>query len=252
MFPLTHLYTAKTVLGYENNQTVLGSLFPDYGSYLGIGRNICHEMGTDMYRYALEHAEDHLDFALGVLTHGTGLPGIDYYADEEYHGVKPGFCFQRGEVIAKEVAAACNLPDNMALWKTHNIIEMAFDAATEKRCPHLADAVIRALPVEGEDFCTDFLAAYLEAPEDKIREMFFVVSGYYSFDGSDIEDMATKFITSLERRHQIVGCDKERLKDLINKAVDLVDPIYDDFMAETTGEIKTALQRLTGKVYPAV
>lgn len=251
MFPLTHLYTAKTVLGYENNQTVLGCLFPDYGTYLGLGRNLCHEMGIDMYHYALEHDDAHLDFALGVLTHGTCLPGIDYYADEEYHGKKPGFCFQSGEAIAKEVAAACNLPDNMALWKTHNIMEMAFDSVTEKRCPHIADAVIRALPVEGEPFCVDFLESYLESSPEKIREMFIVVSTYYSFDGNDIEDMATKFITSLSRRHNITGCDQSKLMELIGKAVEIIDPIYDDFMAEAIGEISVALQKLTGKALPS-
>lgn len=251
MFPLTHLYTAKTVLGYENKQSVLGALFPDYGTYLGLGRNLCHEMGIDMYHYAKEKDVHHLDFALGVLTHGTALPGIDFYADEEYHGVRPGFCFQKGELIADEVAAACNLPANMALWKTHNIIELAFDAVTEKRCPHIAKKLSESLPVEGEPFCTDFLAGYLNLPGDRIREMFVVVSDFYSFDGNDVEAMAKKFITSLERRHNIVGCDQGYLVELIHKAVEIIDPLYDDFMVETTTEIKARLCKLTGEALPS-
>lgn len=252
MFPLTHLYTAKTVLGYENKQTALGALFPDYGSYLGLGRNLCHEIGLDMYHYAQEKDVSRLDFTLGALTHGTALPGIDYYADEEYHGIRPGFCFQKGEAIVNEVAAACQLPSQMALWKAHNIIEMGFDVVTERRCPQIAKNLITALPVARQSFCGDFLADYLQLPGESIREMFIVVSGFYSLDGNDINGMAEKFITSLKRRHNIVGCNKEDLIKLIGIAAEIIDPLYDDFMAETTLKIKAALHKLTGTALPSV
>lgn len=251
MFPLTHLYAAKTILGYENARTALGALFPDYGTYLGLGRNLCHEMGVDMYHYARERDVSHLDFTLGVLIHGTALPGIDYYADEEYHGVRPGFCFQKGQAIAGEVAAACKLPSHMALWKTHNIIELGFDIVTERRCSRIAKTLIAALPVEGQPFCSDFLSDYLNLPNERLREMFTVVSGFYGLDGTDIDGMAEKFIASLERRHNIIGCNRDYLVELINKAAEIVDPLYDDFMAETAREIKAKLQTLTGIILPS-
>ena len=251
MFPLTHLYTAKAVLGYENKGTALGALFPDYGSYLGLGRNLCHEMGIDMYHYARERGAAPLHFALGALTHGTALPGIDFYADEEYRGIRPGFCFQKGAAIVDEVAAACELPSSMALWKTHNIIEMGFDVVTERRCPQIAKTLMAALPVAGEPFCGDFLEDYLQLPGERIREMFTVVSDFYSFDGSDTKDMAEKFSISLQRRHNIVGCKEGDLAALIVRAASIIEPLYDDFMAETTGEIKAALHKLTGTPRPS-
>lgn len=252
MFPLTHLYTAKAVLGYENRLTALGSLFPDYGAFLGLGRNLCHEMGVDMYHYAAENAPEHLDFALGTLTHGTALPGIDWYADEEYHGLRPGFCFQRGEAIAADAAVICNLPPNMALWKTHNIIELAFDAVTEAKHPHIATMALAALPRENEAYCTSFLEGYLRQPAADIRRMFTEVSAYFSFDGTNIDDMATKFIASLKRRHNIENCNKAALVKLIGKAIDLVEPIYDDFMDEAIEQISTALHKRTGATHPSI
>lgn len=251
MFPLTHLYTAKAVLGYETKLSSLGALFPDYGAFLGIGRNLCHEMGVDMYHYARETAPDHLDFALGALTHGVALPGIDWYADEEYHGVRPGFCFQAGEAIAAEVGKACCLPKGMQLWKTHNIMEIAFDAITEQKHPHIAATVLSALPKEGEEFCTVFLEGYLGQPKKDIRRMFTEVSTYFSFDGSDLETMAAKFIASLKRRHDIEGCDQNALMELIKRAIDIVAPVYDDFMAESIEEITSALYRRTGIKRPS-
>jgi hypothetical protein len=115
----------------------------------------------------------------------------------------------------------------------------------------MAKTLRSALPGEGEPFCAGFLHRYLNLPEERIREMFVVVSDYYSFDGNDIEGMAHKFITSLERRHKIVGCNQGFLVELIGKAVEIVDPLFDDFMAETTAEIKAALYKLTGKVLPS-
>lgn len=252
MFPLTHLYIAKAVLGYETRLSSLGALFPDYGTYLGIGRNLCHEMGIDMYHYAREAVLDHVDFALGALTHGVALPGIDWYADEEYHGVRPGYCFQAGEAIAEEVGKACCLPRGMQLWKTHNVVEMAFDAITEQKHPHIAATALSALPKEGKDFCTVFLQGYLGQSKEDIRHMFAEVSTYFSFDGNDLEAMAEKFIVSLDRRHGIRGCDQRSLVELIKKSIDIVAPVYDDFMAETIEKITLTLYKRTGIKRPSV
>ena len=247
MFPLTHLYIAKCVLGRENRLTSLGALFPDFGAFLGIGRNVCHELGVDMYRYAEEQHAGYVDFALGALTHGTALPGIDWYADEEYHGVRPGFCFQKGELIAAELQEACALPDSMAVWKAHNVIEMAFDVLTERRCPALGERALKAIPQRDDPLCTDFLGPYLRRDSGDIAAMFREVSGYFGFDGNDIEEMADKFIDSLKRRHGIDGCDRRAVIRLTGKAVAIVEPFYDDFMAETTASITAALRKLQGE-----
>lgn len=252
MFPLTHLYTARLALGYENHQTVLGAMFPDYGAFLGLGRNLCHEMGVDMFRFAAERMPDHIDFALGAMTHGTALPGIDWYADEEYHGIRPGFCFQKAELICDEVAACCNLPQNMAIWKTHNIIELAFDIITEQKQPDIGVSVLKALPEKNADFCTKFLQAYLERSDEEIRTMFTEVTSYFSFDGNDVEDMADKFIVSLKRRHNIENCGRADLIRLIYRAAEIVEPLYDDFMEESVNAIISDLRRRTGRELPSV
>ncbi|MBR5329514.1 MAG: hypothetical protein IKV45_04830 [Firmicutes bacterium] len=250
MFPLTHIYTAKAVLGRENRLTALGCLFPDYGAFLGLGRNLCHEMSLDMYHFAAEYLPDHIDFALGALTHGTSLPGIDWYADEEYHGIRPGFCFQKGELICDQVAACCNLPQNIALWKTHNIIELAFDVITEKKNPGIGQFALANMPKDGEPFCTAFLRSYLNRSDADIRAMYTEVTDIFSFDGNNIDEMADKFILSLERRHNIKNCKKNDLMDLILQAVDIVEPLYDDFMAEAIEAITSELHKRTGITRP--
>lgn len=243
MFPLTHIATAKEVLGKENTMTVLGSVFPDFVSYLGIGRNVGHELGNDLYNYCLSYYPECVDFALGVLTHGTSLPGIDTYADEIYHNHRPGFCFQQGEKIAPLVKKYCNVPANMALWKSHNFMEIAFDIITATRQKDLKDRA------EQHIYCADIpvldmLNSYLKVPKEKIEKMFRVVPRQFCFDGTNPELMTEKFLLSLKNRHGITGGNLTKATEITAKALEIITPQYDGFMNEVLWEIKENLSAL--------
>ena len=110
MFPLTHIAVAGKVLKRETRDTVLGSMLPDFVSYLGVGRNLGHEMGFDLYHYACEYDKTYIDLALGVLTHGTCLPGLDTYADESYHGKIWDFVSRRGVKLPIKPNASAIFP----------------------------------------------------------------------------------------------------------------------------------------------
>lgn len=238
MFPLTHIAVAGTVLKRETRDTVLGSMLPDFVSYLGVGRNVGHEMGFDLYHYACEYHREFLDLALGVLTHGTCLPGLDFYADESYHGDTMGFCFQQGYKIADQGQRICRIPPSMALWKSHNIIELAFDAITAQRFPELGHCGESALEKVDDRLC-GFLSGYFRVPENRVAEMFREVPKQFSFDGSDHALMMKKFLRSLERRHGIVGGDLRESIALMEEAIEIVLPQYDEFM----GEVLPLLER---------
>ncbi|MEE0776458.1 MAG: hypothetical protein U0M15_05315 [Bacillota bacterium] len=240
MFPLTHMAVAEKVLGQENQKTILGSLLPDFVSFLGVGRNLGHEMGFDLYHYAQEFDKNYVDLALGVLTHGTCLPGLDTYADEAYHGEAMGFCFLEGRKISEEAARICCLPPSMALWKSHNIIEMAFDALTAERIPDIGQRGEAALAHVDESLCR-FLSEYFRVEVQKVAEMFQVVPEQFSFDGTDHEVMMKKFLRSLERRHGIVGGNLTEATDLLETAIKIVKPQYDGFMGEVVPAITDAL-----------
>ena len=61
----------------------------------------------------------------------------DVYKRQVYHHKRPGFCFQEGAKIAPLVEKYCKVPANMALWKAHNFIEIAFDVLTAAKYPDL-------------------------------------------------------------------------------------------------------------------
>ena len=231
MFSLTHIAVAGKVLKRETRDTVLGSMLPDFVSYLGVGRNLGHEMGFDLYHYACEYDKTYIDLALGVLTHGTCLPGLDTYADESYHGEDMGFCFQEGRKIADKAQRICNLPSSMALWKSHNIIELAFDAMTAQRSPGVGRCGEEALEKVDDSLCA-FLGRYLGVKKENVAEMFREVPKQFSFDGSDHRLMMEKFLGSLKRRHGIDGGDLREAVAFMEEAIDIIKPQYDGFMEE--------------------
>lgn len=241
MFPLTHIAAAHAVLKRENPLTVTGSVFPDFVTYLGMGRNVGHELGNDLYYYTLAQEEAMLDFPLGVLTHGTSLPGLDTYADENYHGTERGFCFTEGEKIAAEVENICHVPPNMANWKAHNFIEIGFDIITTQKFPEIRERAEAVLLAEPSKELLAYLSGYLQVAEGQIAEMFREVPKQFCFDGNNIEEFTRKYLLSLERRHGIVGGSVKEAMTITEKAMEIVAPQYDDFMAEAIAFMTRAL-----------
>ncbi len=243
MFPLTHIAVAQKTLNKENTMTVLGSVFPDFVAYLGLGRNLGHELGRDLYYYCLANFPQCLDFALGVLTHGNSLPGIDFYADEEYDNKRPGFCFQQGKALISDIERYCNVPASMAPWKSHNFIEIAFDVLTANRDKTLQQRAEKHIFQEDIPVI-DMLHSYLKLPQKEILEMFRVVPKQFCFNGNDTELMTEKFLLSLRNRHGITGGNLKDAVKITEKSIAIVTPLYDSFMNNALGKIKESLSEL--------
>ena len=243
MFPLTHLACARAVLGKETTMTALGALFPDYCAFLGIPRNTGHCLSLDLYDFCLQEypTEEALDFVRASLTHGTCLPGIDYYADEVYGGQGRGYCFQKGELIAAKVEKACKLPPSLAYWKAHNVIELAFDVLTVRRDPTVGKNIPALLDAVESDFPADFLAAYFRREPAEIYAMYRHVSEHFCFDGTDVALMADKFVGHIEHSFKRGRGDRAATADLILEACALIADDYDGFMSDCNAAISRAL-----------
>ena len=242
MFPLTHIALAREVLGRENPQTILGSVFPDFAVFLGVGRNMAHEMGPDFFDFCLRYYPEHMDFALGILTHGTNLPGLDYFADEAYDGKDVGYCFQRAQAIAEKVRDVCRLPEEMALWKAHNFIEMSFEVLTAKEQSDMEVRALSAFPEDEESFCAKVLSDYFDQSPADVFRMFRVVPENFCFAGLDIPCMARKYLAQLKRRHGIEATDVEGAAAIIREGCELVKEEYGPFMEFCRENVINSLQ----------
>ena len=80
MYPLTHLYFTKNVLGRLSSALALGSVLPDILTSVGMKWKEAHSQNI------FPHKE-----MLGNLIHGINLPGLDYYSDCAFEGRKVAF-----------------------------------------------------------------------------------------------------------------------------------------------------------------
>lgn len=244
MFPLTHMAAAKEILDKDTIMVATGAIFPDDCAFLGYSRNTCHNLSLDLYDYCREYwpEEPYLDFVRASLTHSPILPGLDFYADEEYGGELRGYCFQRGEKLVPKVMQICHLNEGLAYWKAHNFIEMAFEVLTADRYPGIGDEITALLPRLEQEFPATFLAEYLHRDEASIHKMYRVVSEHFCFDGHDIREMAARFTRHIAHSFQVECADADAAASLILEAKELVANEYDAFMDEAILHIRQAIQ----------
>jgi len=181
MFPITHIWFSRRVLGYVNNMTVLGSIFPDIVIKCCLTRDQTHNIGWGLYEYMRSNSEEYLDFARAMVTHTVNPKGLDFYGDEEYSDGYKGYCFQKAAEIEYEVIAACNIPEKFGLWKAHNFIEMGIEMNIEDSEKGLTDMFTKAL--------SDSLL---------VRELSLRLDKYFKLQGGSVADCFSKFTDFME------------------------------------------------------
>lgn len=128
MFPLTHLYMNRRILGRMNPPLALGSVLPDVLSSLGMPWEESHRMKPCCLAL-------HPEVRLGDSLHGIGLPGLDYYTDRCFLG-GPGYAFRKAGAITPRMAAL-GLPERDLIWRGHNQVEMAIEVSLGRTHRHL-------------------------------------------------------------------------------------------------------------------
>ncbi len=123
MFPLTHLYVNQIILGNLSPEMALGSVLPDLLTSNGVDWALAHRMKL---HYHLSQ-----DIIYGDALHGSELPGLDYYTDKNYKHDQ-GYAFYKAKYI-KENLIHLGIPEQDALWRGHNIIEMAVEVNIRNR-----------------------------------------------------------------------------------------------------------------------
>ena len=142
MFPVTHIWFGEKVLGELDNQSILGTIFPDMVISGCLDYDTTHKSGWKLYEFFKKEYPEFLGFARGTISHGVDPKGLDYYGDEKYRGIEKGYCFQKAMEIVDKVVG-CSIPKELGLWKAHNFIEMAIEVEIDELNP-VAHAKMKA------------------------------------------------------------------------------------------------------------
>lgn len=254
MFPLAHNYMTERILAaapgpfagefsdLDKQLMLVGSILPDFVAGMGLDRDFWHEGGADFYHFTVRNLPQAAPLALGVWLHGIDGCGFDTYADEIWQG-KMGWCFLKCLPYIPDAVLACNLPRAYALWKAHNLVEMAAELEVAAARPQLGQQLMAAIHDETVmQTVIHAFSAYADAKAENIRRVLQTMDTRFSILQVSPEDSAAKYLRQLQRRHQITGGSVDDLAALLEQIrTDLHDEMwvwFDDVEALLVAEYR--------------
>ena len=242
MFPITHIWFSRRVLGYINNMTVLGSVFPDTVIKCCLTHEQTHNVGWGLYEYLRNNSEEYLDFARAVVTHTVNPKGLDFYGDEEYGDGYKGYCFQKASEIEKEVIAACNIPEKFGLWKAHNFIEMGIEMNITDSEKGLVDIFNKGLSdkpmVQGLSYHLD---KYFGLQDRSVADCFSKFTDFMRSKDLSSLALASRYNTQMQVKHGI-SINIEKCSDIIEKSRTIVQEDFESFIVYCTEKVDAMLK----------
>ena len=242
MFPITHIWFSRKVLGYMNNMTVLGSVFPDTVIKCCLTHNQTHNVGWELYRFIGEYRADCLDFAKALVTHTVNPKGLDYYGDENYGSGYKGYCFQKAAEIEREVIEACNIPEKFGLWKAHNFIEMGIEMNIAYSNRELMDAFHDGLnDYSLERELSTILDKYYGLKDMTVCDCFSRFSGFMELKEVSSLTFAKRYNSQMQVKHGI-EINIPKAGRIIEKCRSIVQDDFEDFIEYCTLKVETMLK----------
>ncbi len=233
MYPLTHLYFAEKVLGPLDDKIILGSIFPDVTTLIGIDWNRSHTLGLDLWRHFRVNNSCLTNFPLGVISHGIFPRGLDYYSDEKYGNFEKGYCFEKARPLIKSVVEACYISPDDGWWKAHNFIEMGVELYIHEKRPELLPLLQKSLAnvVLIKKLCKE-LSFILGKDEDSLEKVFAVFRKFLEEEPFDAQVLAVRYQKQIYFRHNIEAIDLSKCQRIIKRGNKMVVTDIEEFFQE--------------------
>jgi len=242
MFPITHIWFSKEVLGNMNNMTVLGAIFPDTAISGFLTHEKTHKVGWRLFDFFENSYSEFLDFAKGIVTHAVDPRGLDFYADEEFGEGRKGYCFQKASHIEREVIEACSIPESFGLWKAHNFIEMGIELNMAESNEIYSKALYDAL----NDSClinalAEPLESFFELGKTAITESMKRFAGFVELSHLNSRTLAQKYNEQMQSKHGI-KIDVGRSCNIIEKSRIIIEDDFDEFAGVCINNVRNMLR----------
>ncbi|MCF8011191.1 MAG: hypothetical protein K9L17_09790 [Clostridiales bacterium] len=231
------------MLGRISNAAALGSIFPDTIVSSEVTHKKAHSAGNILIQNNCVFPENMRDFTLGAVTHGNSPPGLDYYGDEHYPGCERGYCFEIGRDFIESTIRACNIPEHMGWWKSHNIVEMGVELYVSSRGPY--GEIIREAC--SNDELINYLAQVL--PNELCPDTSFLKSRikrfpyYIEVHNVTPKNLAHKYKIQTYSKHGIIIIPEEVAR-LISAAAEIISNDIEEFFDFVEQKMQPHLQPL--------
>jgi len=223
MYPLTHLYFTKNVLGELSSALALGSVLPDILTSVGMKWKEAHSLNIF----------PHKEMLLGNLIHGISLPGLDYYSDCAFEE-REGFAFQYAKHLEIDLTQL-GIPKEHSLWRGHNFVEMAIEVKLNQTeaCELWKDLDLASQDENLKAIVYNFLN---ERDYKEIHLIDLALERFLTLRGKP-DMLALDYTKKLSAIYQL-AIDPKSCQDLISKAQTLINGHYKLFLEKCCAQIK--------------
>lgn len=244
MFPLTHAYAIGRLVPAAGPLHLLGALFPDAVLTSGLSWERTHRSGAALYAFLSERYPAGRPFAVGVISHGTAPPGLDYYGDQKYASFERGYAFEEARPYAARAAEICRLPEEMGWWKAHNFVEMALEWLLARRDPHLGKRVREALEhPAGLEELAPHLEAFFGPGKVAPGESLSAMLPFLALEPVTPETLAERYQRQVRLKHGVEAIHTAEAAALIEEIAAAIQPRCWAFLEDALGDIREMLHR---------
>ncbi len=245
MYPLTHIYFARKVMGFLDDALLLGSIFPDMVTLCDIPWEESHRLGLILWPHFKKAAPPLVHFTQGIITHGIEPRGLDYYSDEQYGSYEKGYCFEKAKPLIEQVVEVLRIPPENGWWKAHNFIEMGIELHIYERFPELQGKLFQAFQQQSLiDLLVSSLSPILVERNRPLKHCFSVFKQYIEKEEMDATLLAIRYERQINHRHNIESIDIAHCRDLIVKGQRLIETELEDFFEDVKIKIKPILEQM--------
>lgn len=250
MFPIAHGWLLAQVTPEPTAASFLGCVWPDmlFGSPLTHPQS--HRSGSALLAFAHSQPtgaerDEFIAFVRGVITHGSEPHGFDWFSDEAYGegGARAkGFAFQQGAALATRAAQACGVPEEMGLWKAHNLIEMAFERSLYAANTPAGQALAAACANEAlMARLAEPLGRYFALAADALAESMRRYAEMVTLAPTSLDALAQAYAHQTRYRHPGAQPDAGAIGELIGEAETLIAPARDEYLSTCCDGVRATL-----------
>lgn len=218
MFPGFHAFAAQQIFRMPPQPLILlGAIYPDmvYGVE-DLSWDDTHLHGAKLLRICRSIGPKAELIAKGALTHVVAPRGLDHYSDNSWRGGDRGYMFVLAQDYVALATRLCGFPTNIALWKTHNIVEIAFELEALRQ----DQTWLSNLNALSKDDALLLQAAKIlervhSAPAGSIMKALKHLTNRPLFSPTDPLPLVARFASHLSHGFGLTGIDIQGLSDLV-------------------------------------
>lgn len=241
MFPHTHAYTTKEIIGKADSLLIYGSILPDIAITKLLDWDIISKKSKEFRDWLISKDKSYSNLGLGMMLHEFPC-GIDRFTHNSYRG-NSGYAFENSKSIIDEVSLCCSVTQEQSKSLAHDLIETGLEFLLIQDNPSVTKLVKTSLESINIKKTAKYFAQFYGTKEDKT---YYTIKFYNHFIVKRDYNSVDSFVGIWEAiAKQLLGknIDRGKTRKVILKSIEIVRPTYKEFISYVIKECKEDVKK---------